>query len=234
MRQRFRREHPELSPSAIEQRLAEWLRARPGAEFGDARDAHPLAASSPLSRLDSVLRRAAGDLGDLGRQWALVGALAVSARAEPRFTRDVDLVVAVTSDDDAERVIRDLQRRGYRLDAIVEQEATRRLATARLSPPEEAGVVLDARFDALEILPGLRVPVATSGHLIALKILARDDRIRSQDRVDLVALAAAAWPADIEQARAALALIAQRGFHRGKNLVADLEEFLRTQHPARP
>lgn len=210
-------------------------------------DAHPLAASSPLSRLDAVLRRAARDLGDLGRQWALVGALAVSARAEPRFTRDVDLVVAVTSDDDAERVVRDLQRRSYRLDAIVEQEATHRLATARLAPPEETGVVLDALFassgiepeiareaDALEILPGLRVPVATTGHLIALKILARDDRTRPQDRVDLVALAAVAGPADIEQARAALALIAQRGFHRGKNLVADLEEFLRTQHPARP
>ncbi|MBI2159826.1 MAG: nucleotidyl transferase AbiEii/AbiGii toxin family protein [Candidatus Rokubacteria bacterium] len=201
-----------------------------------------------MSRLDSILRRAARDLGDLGRQWALVGALAVSARSEPRFTRDVDVVVAVTSDDDAERVVRGLQARAYRLDAIVEQAATRRrLATARLSPPEETGVVLDALFassgiepeiareaDALEILAGLRVPVATTGHLIALKILARDDRTRPQDRVDLVALAAAAGPADIEQARAALALIAQRGFHRGKNLVADLEEFLETQHPARP
>jgi len=171
----------------------------------------------------------------------------VSARAEPRFTRDVDLVVAVTSDDDAEGVVRDLQGRGYRLEAIVEQEATRRLATARLAPPEEALVVLDALFassgiepeiareaEALEILPGLRVPVATTGHLIALKILARDDRTRPQDRVDLVALAAAAAPADIEQARAALALITQRGFQRGRNLMADLEEFLRAQRPARP
>jgi len=209
--------------------------------------ARPLAAPSPLSRLDAVLRRAAHDLGDLGLRWALVGALAVSARAEPRFTRDVDLVIAVASDDDAERVVRDLQRRGYRLDAIVEQEATHRLATARLAPPEETGVVLDALFassgiepeiareaEALEILPGLRIPVATTGHLIALKILARDDQTRPQDRVDLVALAAAAGPADIEQARAALALIAQRGFQRGKNLVADLAEFLRTQRPALP
>lgn len=207
----------------------------------------PLAALPPLSRLDAVLRRAARDLDDLGRPWALVGALAVSARAEPRFTRDVDLVVAVTSDDDAERVVRDLQGRGYRLEAIVEQEATRRLATARLAPPEEALVVLDALFassgiepeiaqeaDTLEILPGVRVPVATTGHLIALKILARDDRTRPQDRVDLVALAAAAGLEDIEQARAALALIAHRGFHRGKDLMADLEEFLRTQRPARP
>lgn len=121
---------------------------------------------------------------DLGAGRALVGALAVSARAEPRFTRDVDLVVVVTSDDDAERVVRDLQGRGYRLEAIVEQEATRRLATARLAPPEEAGVVLDALF-----------AVATTGHLIALKTLARDDRTRPQDRMDLVALAAAAGPA---------------------------------------
>ncbi|OGK81962.1 MAG: hypothetical protein A2050_14960 [Candidatus Rokubacteria bacterium GWA2_73_35] len=78
------------------------------------------------------------------------------------------------------------------------------------------------------------MPVATTGHLIALKILARDDRTRPQDRVDLVALAAAAAPADIEQARAALALITQRGFQRGRNLMADLEEFLRAQRPARP
>ncbi|HEY7363147.1 MAG TPA: hypothetical protein VIE37_03490, partial [Methylomirabilota bacterium] len=50
-----------------------------------------------MSRLESVLRRAAGDLQALGRGWAVVGALAVSARTEPRFTRDVDLVVAVQS-----------------------------------------------------------------------------------------------------------------------------------------
>ncbi|MGH7277846.1 MAG: hypothetical protein ACREJG_04085 [Candidatus Rokuibacteriota bacterium] len=88
----------------------------------------------------------------------------------------------------------------------------------------EAEVVTAA--DALDVLPGLRAPVATSGHLIALKVLARDDRMRPQDRVDLVALVAAATPADLAQAREALALIEQRGFHRGKNLAAELEEFL--------
>ena len=44
-------------------------------------------------------------LDDLATQrLALVGGLAVSARAEPRFTRDVDLAVAVVSDDEAERL----------------------------------------------------------------------------------------------------------------------------------
>jgi len=37
MRQKLRREHPDLSAREIEARLAEWLQERPGAEFGDAR-----------------------------------------------------------------------------------------------------------------------------------------------------------------------------------------------------
>ena len=205
-----------------------------------------LAASTPLSRLEAVLRHAARDLDDLGRRWALIGALAVSARAEPRFTRDIDLVVAVSSDDDAERLVRELQGRGYRVQAIVEQEATRRLASARLMPAEEdeAGVVLDTLFassgieseivseaETLEVLPELWIPVATTGHLIALKILARDDRTRPQDRVDLVALVSAATPVEVEQARAATGLIVLRGFHRGRDLRADLEQFLAAQRP---
>lgn len=36
MRQRLRREHPELSLAEIESRLEAWLRERPGAEHGDA------------------------------------------------------------------------------------------------------------------------------------------------------------------------------------------------------
>lgn len=205
-----------------------------------------MAPSTPLSRLEAVLRRAARDLDDLGRGWALVGALAVSARTEPRFTRDIDVVIAGSSDDDAERLVHDLQARDYRVQAIVEQEATRRLATARLMPADEdeAGVVLYALFassgieseivsesETLEVFPDLRIPVATTGHLIALKILARDDRTRPQDRVDLAALVSAATTADIEQARAATALIALRGFHRSKDLGTDLEQFLAAHWP---
>lgn len=165
----------------------------------------------------------------------------MSARAEPRFTRDVDLAIHVGDDADAERLVRDLQTRHYRAQAIVEHEVTRRLATVRLVPPDEdeTGVVADLLFassgieceivdaaDTVEVLPGLRVPIATIGHLIALKILAMDDRTRPQDRVDLRALIAVATADDIRLARAAAALIAQRGFHRGRDLAGALDQLL--------
>jgi hypothetical protein len=43
--------------------------------------------------LEAALRRMAADLERYGRRWALVGGFAVSARAEPRFTRDIDAAV---------------------------------------------------------------------------------------------------------------------------------------------
>lgn len=200
-----------------------------------------MAPASPLSRLEAVLRRATADLTELGHRWAVVGALAVSARAEPRFTRDIDLAVAVTDDADAERLVGELRNRRYHVPTVVEQEATGRLATARLVPSgeDDAGVVLDLLFassgieseivmaaDPLEVFPGLPLAVATTGHLIAMKILARDDRTRPQDRVDLVALLTVATPADTAEARAALTLIAERGYHRGRNLRAELDALL--------
>jgi hypothetical protein len=36
IRQRICREHPDLSPAAVEARLVVWLQIRPGAEQGDA------------------------------------------------------------------------------------------------------------------------------------------------------------------------------------------------------
>ena len=194
-----------------------------------------------MNRLELVLRAAARDLAGLRLHWALVGGLAVSARTEPRFTRDVDLVIAVPGDQDAEQAVHALQRRGYRIDALVEQEAAGRLATARLVPPQEddAGIVLDVLFassgiepeiteaaEELDIFPGLRVPVARVGHLLALKLLSRDDRARPQDRVDLVALLRAATPADIEEARGAVALIHARGFQRDRDLSRDLDRLI--------
>jgi predicted nucleotidyltransferase len=201
-----------------------------------------VAASEPLSRIQSTLQRAARDLDDLRRLWALVGGLAVSARTEPRFTRDIDLVVAVEGDPDAERLVHDLQSRGYRLQAIVEQQAVARLATARLVPgAEDGGVVVDVLFassgieaeivakaENLAIGPGLRVPVATIGHLVALKLLSRDDEVRPLDRADLVALVRAATPVDLEQARTAVALIQRRGFQRDRDLPVELERLLQS------
>jgi hypothetical protein len=200
-----------------------------------------VAAAAPVSRLESVLRRLARDLEDLGARWALVGALAVSVRTEPRFTRDVDLAVATAGDPEAERLARDLQARGYRVQALVEHERTGRLATIRVVPPGEdpSGLVADLLFassgiepelvaaaESLDALPGLSVPVARLGHLVALKLLARDDLTRPQDRVDLVALLRAARPGDLAEARQAARLIAERGFARGRDLAGALDALL--------
>ncbi|HKB23714.1 MAG TPA: nucleotidyl transferase AbiEii/AbiGii toxin family protein [Methylomirabilota bacterium] len=126
----------------------------------------------------------------------------MSARTEPRFTRDADLAVLVAGDRDAEALVRDLQGRGWRVVAAIEQDAVERLATVRLALAGEdvRGAVVDLLFassgiepeivaaaEPIEAVPGFGVPVARLGHLIALKVLARDDRARPYDRVDLAA-----------------------------------------------
>jgi hypothetical protein len=162
----------------------------------------------------------------------------VSARTEPRLTRDADLVVVVDDDRDAEMLVRALQDRAWRVVAAIEQEAARRLATTRLlrAGEEPRGAVIDLLFassgiepevvaaaDVIDVVPGFALPIARSGHLIALKVLARDDRTRPQDRVDLAALLARATAADLREARAALTLITARGFARGRALLDALD-----------
>lgn len=88
----------------------------------------------------------------------------------------------------------------------------------------EAEIVADA--EVLEILPAVFMPVATAGHLVALKLLARDDETRPQDAADLRALALVLGPKDRSTARTAVELIVERGFARGRSLSALLEEYL--------
>jgi hypothetical protein len=190
--------------------------------------------------LGDAVSRIHADLRELGAAHALVGGLAVSARTEPRFTRDADLVVAVRTDIEAENLILRLRGRGYGVEAIVEQDAAGRLATARLAPdaPSHAPVI-DLLFassgiepevvsaaEPLELVRGLVVPIARTGHLIALKVLSRDDRERPQDVMDLRALLRTATGEDLNMARHALEMIAARGFHRGRDLLTDLHLLL--------
>ncbi|TXD34510.1 nucleotidyl transferase AbiEii/AbiGii toxin family protein [Lujinxingia vulgaris] len=60
---------------------------------------------------------------DMGTAWALVGGLAVSCYVDPRFTRDIDVAVAVKNDADAESFLHAWQSRGYVLSAVMEQDA---------------------------------------------------------------------------------------------------------------
>lgn len=78
-----------------------------------------MATEGFASQLESVAVHAKETLADLGYPWALVGGLAVSARAEPRFTRDVDFAVALKNDREAEALILAVQARGYRIDTVL-------------------------------------------------------------------------------------------------------------------
>jgi hypothetical protein len=71
--------------------------------------------------------------------------------------------------------------------------------------------------DLLEVLPDVFMPVASIGHLIALKALAG----RHQDLTDLGYLISAASDADLDEARASAAMIEERGFNRGQRLSED-------------
>lgn len=194
-----------------------------------------------MNTLERSFRRAVRDLEAAGHTAALVGGLAVSARTEARFTRDLDLAVAVTGDADAEALVRGLMMSGYGVVEMIEQEATGRFATARLVTPgnDPASVVVDLLFassgiepeivaqaTALEIWPGTIGKVARTGHLIALKLLSRDPRKRPQDQVDLIALITAADADERALAFAATRLIEDRGFSRDRRLVDDLQQLL--------
>ncbi len=193
-----------------------------------------------MTSLEAILRRVDADLARSRISFALIGGLAVSARTEPRFTRDADLAVALDSDAEAQSLVHGLRVLGYGIGSIVEQEAVGRLATVRLtrSPAPEAPVVdllfassgieaeVVAEAEPIEVLPHLTLPVATTGHLIALKVLSRDDVSRPQDLVDIRTLLAAASAEDLELARHALGLIATRGYDRRRDLLADMNSLL--------
>jgi len=196
-------------------------------------------ASQRLTRLERALRRAGDELTAAGKGWALVGGLAVSARTEPRLTRDVDLAVEVKDDAEAELLVARLRAAGFEIAAILEQNVTGRMATVRLWPPgkDPQKPLVDLLFassgiepeivraaERLVIMGELTVPVATVGHLLAMKVLARDDRRRPQDHDDLRALLGVAGEADVAEARAALSLMGERGYGRGKDLLAEFEE----------
>lgn len=193
--------------------------------------------------LDAALRRIGADLTRAGLRFALIGGLAVSVRTEPRFTADADLAVAVSTDAEAEALLMDLRAHGYGIHAVIEQDAVGRLATVRLTLSDEpvtplidllfasSGIEQEivAEAEPTELLPNLHIAVATTGHLIALKILSRDDVKRPQDAVDLRALLTVASDIELERARLALNLITARGYHRGRDLAMQMNTLVRSR-----
>jgi predicted nucleotidyltransferase len=138
-------------------------------------------------------------------------------------------------------VVRHFAERHYRVFSVVEQEATKRLATARLSGlarPGEASVIVDLLFassgiepevaqraEVLTVLPGIEVPVARTGHLLTLKVLARSES-RPQDESDIQALLKVMDTLERALAFEAARLNVSRGFARGKDLSSELTALL--------
>lgn len=190
-----------------------------------------------MTRLQQALVALSRDLDELGARWALVGGLALAAHVEARTTRDLDVAVSVTGDREAELLVRELRSRGYYEHTLIEQEKTGRLATVRLAAPGEGpeGLVVDLLFassgieleivaeaEALEVLPGLSLPVARVGHLLATKLLAA----RPRDLEDAQMLLGIADQEEIARARKAIDLISDRGYGRDQDLAMSFGRLL--------
>jgi len=187
--------------------------------------------------IERALPLVVGDLGALGSSWALVGGLAVCARAEPRPTADIDIAVAVPDDAAANARVEDLLSAGYRRRESIRHAQTGRLATVRLfrtftgddvavdlffaSSGVEEEIV--AAAESVEIAPGVAIPVASLGHLIAVKLIWRRSAKRDRDLRTLIEHADAD---DLDDARHLMTSITDRGYHRGRDLAAALDRWL--------
>ena len=172
-----------------------------------------------------------------GVSGCLVGGLAVSVRCDPRFTRDVDLAIALQNDTQAEALVHSLTKLGFRIDALVEQEAQQRLAMTRLITSDDTSIDLliassgieaevVAAAEQLEVVKQIILPVARVGHLIALKLLSVAPG-RETDHSDLRNLAHVADEVEWQWAHDAVRLVVERGYSRDRDLESDLQKLRR-------
>lgn len=185
-----------------------------------------------------LLARIVRELTEDRTRFALIGAIAVGIRAIERTTKDVDFTVSVDSDEQAEEIVYNLQKRGHYLHTLLEHKPSGAIAAARfvLADSKVTEPNLDLLFchsgiekevvaaaESIQVV-GINLPVATRGHLIALKLLSESD-LRNRDRDDLLNLIEQATLEDLTQASKAIKLIEGRGFNQGKNLQTTFDDF---------
>ncbi len=78
----------------------------------------------------------------------------------------------------------------------------------------------------MELVPGLTLPVARTAHLVALKLLTRDDTTRPQDSADLIALRQVLTVDDEADLRRLVRVVVERGYHRDRDLIALAETYI--------
>ena len=209
--------------------------ARDGSSIHLAFDSENLVIKNIHAHLIAV----AQPLQKTGVKFAVVGGMAVSYRTIERFTKDVDIAIAVENDVEAEGVIRTVSQSGYFVDAVLEQSAVERLSTVRLVPLGDREMFVDLLFASsgiesevvstannVKIAPDIVAPVATIPSLIALKVLSANWQRRPQDILDLQHLINEATPPEIETAYRLLKLITERGYNRKKDLQKDLDRYI--------
>jgi hypothetical protein len=191
-----------------------------------------MAEPAPELALAEICR----ELRHRSRRFALVGGLAVSVRAEVRFTRDVDIAVSVLDDNDAEELVYQLRDAGYVPTASVEHKGLGRLATIRLVSLRK--VIVDLLFASSGIEEEIinkatlldmgiagQVPVARAEELLAMKLLSMS-AVRLQDRIDAQRLLQFVPELDVVVVRTLLEKIAERGFARDQDLLGKLDSVL--------
>ncbi len=182
--------------------------------------------------IEAALLDIVEQLSRLQVPFALVGGLAVSIRAEVRFTRDVDVVVGVNDDARTEWLVRELRLVGYAPVTLVEQDDQRRIATVRLRSPSDVVVDLIGATCGIESeivaraspvsLDGVGlVPVARSEELLAMKVLSVTER-RPQDQIDARSLLLSLGPGSIDEVTENLRHMTERGYSRGQDLASKL------------
>lgn len=193
-----------------------------------------------MNRFEAALEEVERSFEKIGRPWALVGALAVAARSEARATLDIDVAVAVEDPEQASEVVSSLRVMGYAWQSEVGGFMTSFLVPAG----PEAGLRLDVLFslagieaevakraERIEILPGLEIPVASLGDLIAMKLLGAGEPGREHDWRDLRSLVARASDEDLEVTLAAIASLGIQGRASAHQLEARLRSVLEGREP---
>ncbi len=169
----------------------------------------------------------------------MVGGIAVSLRTIERFTKDVDIAISVETSSAAEMVVSSFRSAGFLIAYYLEKEDDGSLMTVRLTTGGEVELFIDLLFatsgiereviaDATEMepFPGIKVKLAKTPSLIAMKVLSADWKTRPQDVLDIQQLLEVADSNDLATSRHLLDLITERGYHRNKDLQKDLDRYI--------
>lgn len=195
----------------------------------------------------SSIKTVVNDLNDITSEWALIGALAASFHSEPRTTQDIDIALALRTTEEQEVLIKKLLSRGYHNKQILMQVGPFLTMGCRLQIPSNFSntISLDLLFNAsgiedeiveqaaiMDLLPGLKVRIASLGHILAMKIVSQNDGNRIKDKLDVQGLLQAASTEDLSMAREALKLIHSRGRNYKKDLLIELEKDIEKHAPS--